>query len=155
MLLAGVPMLVAALTVGWLVVRIHNEAIASLEQAEAVQRFELVSQTVAQFDGELALMDAWSRSGELQSGDSADIIGLWVLVVTADSAAAWAELSRADDIETSVLARIVGLRDGLEQQQSAYAAGEPDRVATSVGALRDELAGRVAQQSVPVVFVSR
>ncbi|MEM8902325.1 MAG: sensor domain-containing diguanylate cyclase [Actinomycetota bacterium] len=140
-LLAGVPMLVAALTVGWLVVRIHNEAIASLEQAEAVQRFELVSQTVAQFDGELALMDAWSRSGELQSGDSADIIGLWVLVVTADSDAAWAELSRADDIETSVLARIVGLRDGLEQHRSAYAAGEPDRVATSVVALRDELAG--------------
>ncbi|MEO1062290.1 MAG: diguanylate cyclase [Actinomycetota bacterium] len=139
-LLGALPVLVAALVTGWLALLTHREALDSLEQADAAQRFEVITTTIAVFDGELAILDAWSRSGELQTGDTSDIIGLWMLAVHNGSETAWAELvDQRDALDPDVVATLESVRTQIQRFRSDYADRDPGPVAGTVDETRAEL----------------
>lgn len=76
--LGALPMLIAIVSVVGLAVLIHRDASESFDHAEAIRQFEIVSGTLNEMDGEVALLDGWTRSGRLQSGETADVASLWI-----------------------------------------------------------------------------
>ncbi|MEM9035131.1 MAG: diguanylate cyclase [Actinomycetota bacterium] len=139
-LLGTVPLLVALVSVAIVAMLLDRDADESLARAAAVRDFERISQLLNEFDGEIALLDAWSRSGRLQSTEGVGIVALLVEDQAGSAEQAWDDIIVAgQDLTPEVAAGTELLRREIGPLRAAFAANDAEAVADLIAELRPQL----------------